>query len=266
MNTASADPGDIPIVERIAHVTEALRAYERGALDGQPTGLPSDPISMQALVAAFLCDLEHFASANDVDFTEAAVAGHDAYADEIAAARRYAIGDAVQLRHSPYRRGTISDIDDAHTDDPSYLVKVPGLPFVHCERAVALEPAPPFPAVQGMYRVAATVKQAEAELIDAKAHLHLGSTSPGWTQTYNRTVEALTAWSGCTSHELLTDLKTQINRRVQQLRTPVPSEQHPAALAAHDLADQTGSPSADADTAARSAPLPASSAARRDHA
>ncbi|WP_253876570.1 hypothetical protein [Actinomadura rupiterrae] len=200
--------------------------------------MPGDPIYVQALVSAFFCDLEHFASANDVDFAEAAVAGHDAYADEVAAARRYAMGDAVQLRHSPHRRGAISDIDDAHIDDPWYLVTVPGLPFVLCERAVALEPAPPFPAVQGMYRVAATVAQAEAELIDAKAHLRVGSPSPSWSQVYDRTLEALTGWGGCTAHELLTNLETQIHRRVQQLRSATPSEVHPARLAALDLADK----------------------------
>ncbi|MEV4251684.1 hypothetical protein AB0J52_00800 [Spirillospora sp. NPDC049652] len=235
MSTAPAHAGAAdPAVRRIANVTGALRAYEQGVFGDGPSAVPGERAYVQTLMSALICDLEHFAAAHGVDFTEAAVAGHETYADEIAAARRYAIGDAVQLRHSPHRRGIISEIDDAHAEDPSYLVKVPGLPYVHHERAVALEPTRPFPPVKGMFRVAATVDQAEAELIDAWAHLHLGYAAPGWTQTYDRVLKALSAWSGSTSHELLTNAKPQINQRMRQLREAVPSREHPARLASYD--------------------------------
>ncbi|MEV5574511.1 hypothetical protein AB0L06_31135 [Spirillospora sp. NPDC052269] len=232
--SVTAGSSDDPAVKRIAAATEALRTYERRVFGDGPSAVPGERTYVQTLMSALLCDLEHFAPANGVSFMEAAVAGHETYADEIAAARRYAIGDAVQLRHSPHRRGIISGIDDAHAEDPSYLVRVPGLPYVHHEHAVALEPVGSFPPVKGMFRAAVTVDQAEAELIDAWAHLHLGSAAPAWTQTYDRVLKALTAWSGSTSHELLTNLKPQINERVRQLRAAVPLQEHPARLASHD--------------------------------
>lgn len=237
--SVSAGSGDDPAVQRIASVTETLRTFERHLFGDGPSAVPGEQAYVQTLMSALMCDLEHFASANGVSFEEAAVAGHETYADEIAAARRYAIGDAVQLRHSPHRRGIISGIDDAHAKDPSYLVRVPGLPYVHHERAVALEPVGSFPPVKGMFRVAVTVDQAEAELIDAWAHLHLGSAAPAWTQTYDRVLRALTAWSGSTSYELLTNLRPQINERVQQLRAAGPLQEHAARLAAHDTTAPT---------------------------
>ncbi|MFC5187199.1 hypothetical protein [Actinomadura harenae] len=243
----SASPDTAPsssdhAVQRIATVTDALRTYEHGVFGDGPSAVPGEPAYVQTLMSSLICDLEHFASANGVDFMAAAVAGHETYADEIAAARRYAVGDAVQLRHSPHRRGIISGTDDAHADHPSYLVKVPGLPYVHHEHAVALEPIGPFPPVKGMFRVAVTVDQAEAELIDAWAHLHLGSAAPAWTQTYDRALKALTAWSGCTSHELLTNLRPQIDKRIQQLRAATPQPEHPARLASHDRTATSAAP------------------------
>ncbi|GAA1574434.1 hypothetical protein GCM10009678_66430 [Actinomadura kijaniata] len=228
--------GDSPHTQQISNAKQALTAYERASLlDPDNTPHPQDPDYLRDVLSALLCDLEHLATVHGVDFAQAVATGHRIHADEVAAARIYEVGDQVQIRLIPNRRGTVIEIDEAHGES-LYLVKVPGLPYLHQERAVSLEPAPPFPPVEGVDPPVTTAVQAEAALVEAAAHMRPGSPmySKYQGQT-NRLLEALSDWSGTRPNELLQDLSSKISRRGAELERPARPTGNPARLAARDF-------------------------------
>ncbi|WP_067479535.1 hypothetical protein [Actinomadura hibisca] len=213
--------------QRITDASRALSAYEESTFDS-PSALPSDPIYTQALMAAMLCDLEHYATAHGVDFVEAVSAGRETYADEIAAQKQYEIGDEVQFRLQPRLRGTVIDTSHAPNGDQTYLVKVSGLPYIREEPAVALDNAPPFPPTPTGPLTITRADQAEQVLVDQAARLR-GPHTDADRRTYELLLDALADWSGTTTHELLTDLAPRIRQTTSR-----PSATS-AELASHDF-------------------------------
>lgn len=207
---------DDPNAQRIANASRALETYERSAFPGSHSALP-DRTYAQALLGAMLCDLEHYAVSHGVDFAEAIAAGRETYTDEIAAQARYQVGDQVQLRLIPKRRGTVIDVGTGLDDEPVYLVRVPGLPYVHEERAVGLESAPPFPPTPVGPNTITSAEHAQSTLVDLAAR-ERALLSRVERRDYEHILQSLSDWSGSTSHDLLQDLRSRISQRADELR------------------------------------------------
>ncbi|MFI6515608.1 hypothetical protein ACIBF1_08635 [Spirillospora sp. NPDC050679] len=216
---------------RVVHATRALSAYAESAFLDDASVPPDDPIYIRSLLAAMLCDLEHYAAAHGVDFTEAVAAGREVHADEIAAQKRYAVGDEVRLRLQPRQRGTVIDTGRNAAGEQTYLVKVPGLPHVREEPAVALDSAPPFPPTPAGATVITRAEEAEEALIDQAVRLR-GPHTGDDRHLYETVLDALAGWSGTTAHELLADLAPRIAHRAAEPRKPPSPAAVPAKLAA----------------------------------
>ncbi|MDL4770731.1 hypothetical protein [Actinomadura xylanilytica] len=82
-------------VDNAAH---ALRAYEQDVFRNEMSALDGDASYTKALISGLLCDMEHLATAQGIDFAEAVATGHELYADEIAVHVHHQLG--------PQARGT----------------------------------------------------------------------------------------------------------------------------------------------------------------
>ncbi len=92
--------------QSIHRATHALTAYENDAFPGRPSLLHRDTFYTQALLAALVCDLEHYAHHHGIDFTAALSTGRAINAAEVTEETPYKIGDQVRLTRQHDRCGT----------------------------------------------------------------------------------------------------------------------------------------------------------------
>jgi hypothetical protein len=194
---------------RIDRATHALTAYEKAAFPGTPSLLHRDTLYVQALLAALVCDLEHYATHHGLDFTSALGTGRALHAAEVAEDAPYKVGDQVRLTRHDDRCGTVigwqTTSSHAETD---FLIAVPGLPFVCAEPAAHLAPAPAFPPTQTILGTVHHADQAEhlyttitARLLDAPEPARLAL-----EHDRRRLLAALSSWSGINQTRLHDEL------------------------------------------------------------
>lgn len=198
---------------RLDRATHALTAYENHAFPGKPSLLHHEGLYTQALLAALVCDLEHYAHHHGLDFASALSTGRALNATEVAEDAPYKVGDQVRLTRQHDRCGTVigwqtTNPDADATPDTAFLVAVPGIPFIYAEPAAHLAPAPAFPPTTTALGTVHHADQAE--------HLYTTITTrlPDAPEPARRTLEhdrrqlltALSTWSGITETRLHDEL------------------------------------------------------------
>lgn len=140
----------------------ALAAYERHAFPGKPSLLQRDAFYTQALLMALVCDLEHYAKHHGVNFASAVSTGRALNVSEVAEDAPYKVGDQVRLIRQDDRCGTVIGWHDDSSDaETSFLVVVPGIPYLYAESAAHLAAAPAFPPTQTVLGAVHRADQAE---------------------------------------------------------------------------------------------------------
>ncbi|MBO2447137.1 hypothetical protein J4573_08570 [Actinomadura barringtoniae] len=204
------------MTRRIANANRAITAYEGAAFPDAPSLLPGDPTYINAVLGALLCDLEHYADLHGIDFAAASATGRAAHDDEVAEQARYQVGDQVRLRRTGGECGTITGLKAEPGSEPTYLVEIPGVPYLVAEPALRLEPAPPFPRVTTQLGEATRADQAEKTLIKLVAR-NRGldpAAEAALRADCTRLVDALSTWSGTSQRELLHELGTGLAERI----------------------------------------------------
>lgn len=190
---------------RIDRATHALTTYENDAFPGKPSLLHRDTFYTQALLAALVCDLEHYAHHHGINFTSALSTGRALNASEVAEDAPYKVGDQVRLTRQDDRCGTVIGWQTTGPDtETCFLVAVPGIPFIYAEPAAHLAPAPDFPPTQTILGTVQHADQAEQLYITITTRL---PDAPESTQTAlehdrRRLLAALSSWSGITQTRL----------------------------------------------------------------
>ncbi|MEU8804046.1 hypothetical protein [Spirillospora sp. NPDC048819] len=195
--------------KRIDRATHALTAYEHDAFPGKPSLLQHDAFYAEALLAALLCDLEHYASHHGIDFSGVLSTGRAINASEVAEDAPYKIGDQARLTRQHDRCGTVIGWQTTSPDsETSFLVAVPGIPYVYAEPAAHLAPAPDFPATQTILGTIHHADQAEQLYITITARLAdtPDSTRHTLESDRRRLLAALSSWSGITETRLHNEL------------------------------------------------------------
>jgi hypothetical protein len=194
---------------RLDRATHALTAYENHAFPGKPSLLHHDGLYTQALLAALVCDLEHYAHHHGLDFACALSTGRALNAAEVAEETPYKVGDQVRLTRQHDRCGTVIGWQTTGPDpDTTFLVAVPGIPFIYAEPATHLASAPAFPPTQTALGTVHHADQAE--------HLYTTITTrlPNAPEPTRHTLEharqrllaALSSWSGISETRLHDEL------------------------------------------------------------
>ncbi|MEU8346660.1 hypothetical protein AB0C74_33615 [Spirillospora sp. NPDC048832] len=190
---------------RIDRATRALTAYENDAFPGKPSLLHRDAFYTQALLAALMCDLEHYAHHHGLDFASALSTGRALNAAEVAEDAPYKVGDQVRLTRQDGRCGTVIGWQTTGPDtEVSFLVAVPGIPFIYAEPAAHLAAAPDFPPTQTILGTVHHADQAEQLYITITTRL---PDAPEPTQNAlehdrRRLLATLSSWSGITQTRL----------------------------------------------------------------
>ncbi|GAA1875140.1 hypothetical protein [Actinomadura bangladeshensis] len=190
---------------RLDRATQALAAYEKAAFPGTPSLLRRDAFYSQALLAALICDLEHYAHHHGHDFATALSTGRALNAAEAAEDAPYKVGDQVRLTREHDRCGTVigwqTTSPHAETD---FLVAVPGIPFVYAEPATHLAPAPAFPPTTTVLGTVHHADQAERLYTTITTRLPDAPepTRHALEHDRRRLLTALSSWSGITETRL----------------------------------------------------------------
>ncbi|MFG2015648.1 hypothetical protein [Actinomadura geliboluensis] len=204
--------------QRIHRATHALTAYENDAFPGRPSLLHRDTFYTQALLAALVCDLEHYAHHHGIDFTAALSTGRAINAAEVTEDTPYKIGDQVRLTRQHDRCGTVIgwQTTGPHTG-PDFLVAVPGLPYTYAEPATHLAPAPAFPPTPTTLGTVHHADQAEQLYTTITTRLPHASerTRHALEQDRRRLLAALGSWSGITETRLRHELAPNPDARRQ---------------------------------------------------
>jgi hypothetical protein len=194
---------------RIDRATHALTAYENDAFPGKPSLLHRDTFYTQALLAALVCDLEHYAQHHGINFASALSTGRALNAAEVAEDAAYKVGDQVRLTRQDGRCGTVIGWQTTSPDtETSFLVAVPGIPFIYAEPATHLAAAPDFPPTQTILGTVQHADQAGQLYITITTRL---PDAPEPTRTAlehdcQRLLAALSSWSGITQTRLHDEL------------------------------------------------------------
>ncbi|GAA0544527.1 hypothetical protein [Actinomadura livida] len=189
-------------VTRAAH---ALRAYEQVAFSGEASLLQHDRIHTEALLAALICDLEHYANHHGIAFSNAVSAGRAIHAEENADLPTYTLGDQVRLTRQSGRCGTIIGWKNLAPDDQThFLIDVPGVSFVYAEAARHLAPAPPFPPTATNLGTVTHANQAAQTYTSIAARLPSTAepTRRALQHDAHKLLDALSSWSGITITQL----------------------------------------------------------------
>ncbi|MFA1551739.1 hypothetical protein [Actinomadura chokoriensis] len=189
-------------IERAVH---ALIAYEHDAFPGKPSLLQRDPFYAEALLAALLCDLEHYASHHGINFSDVLSTGRAINASEVAEDTPYKIGDQARLTHQHNRCGTVIGWQTISPDtETSFLVAVPGVPYVYAEPATRLAPAPDFPPTHTIVGAVHHADQAEQLYITMTTRLTdaSGPIRAALEHDRKKLLAALSSWSGITETRL----------------------------------------------------------------
>ncbi|MFD0900065.1 hypothetical protein [Actinomadura sediminis] len=207
-----------PKTSQLVRASKALEGYEEAAFPGKSSLLGRDKLYSSALLAALICDLEHYANQHDLSFAHAVNVGRSAHAEEAAEQATYFIGDHVRLLNHDGRCGTIigwATIDDH--EDRLFLIVVPGVSRVYDERAADLEPAPPFPATSTTTGEVTHALQAESAYIGFAARIPRTAPSlqPALRQDCQKLLSALSTWSGVSVPELLKGLHPKVTKHTE---------------------------------------------------
>lgn len=195
--------------KRIDRATHALTAYELDAFPGKPSLLQQDPFYTEALLAALICDLEHYASHHGINFSGVVSTGRAINAGEVADDAPYKIGNEARLTRQHDRCGTIIGWQTTSPDtETSFLVAVPGIPYVHAEPAAHLAPAPAFPLTETILGTVHHADQAEQLYISITTRLPDApeSTRHRLEHDRQRLLAALSSWSGIPATRLHNEL------------------------------------------------------------
>lgn len=216
---------------QITRATKALQGYEEAAFPGKPSLLDRDQLYASALMAALICDLEHYAGRRGLSFSSVINTGRSVHADEAAEQSFYGIGDHVRLPHHGGRCGTIIGwVVTDNADDQTFLIAVPGVTHVYDEPAARLAPAPSFPATSTTLGTVTRALQAESAYINLAMRIP-GTALPAQAalrQDCQRLLAALSTWSGVPTPELLKNLNPKIVNAARAERTapPPPQQDH----------------------------------------
>lgn len=193
---------------RLDRATHALTAYENHAFPGKPSLLHRDGLYTQALLAALVCDLEHYAHHHGLDFASALSTGRALNASEVAEDALYKVGDQVRLVHHD-RCGTVigwqtTGPDPDAAPDTAFLVAVPGIPFIYAEPAAHLAPAPAFPPTTTALGTVHHADQAEHLYTTITTRLTDAPEPARHALEHDRKrlLAALSTWSGITQTRL----------------------------------------------------------------
>ncbi|MFG2006169.1 hypothetical protein ACGFNU_44170 [Spirillospora sp. NPDC048911] len=210
-NSEATDPATI---RRVTNAARAIAIYELVTFPGQPSNLSGDSEDAKALLGSLLCDLEHYADALGIDFTEAAKAGRAAHADEIAETQRFHPGDEVKLRRPGGACGTITGFQCEPGDEPTFIVEIPGRAYLLMEQSVHLEPAPPFPTVTTRLGEVMRADQADKMLLKLAIRSPRTGADAITRQECGKLLDALSSWSGTPRHQLLAVLGPGLADRI----------------------------------------------------
>ncbi len=192
---------DAAMARRRSRGQKALKAYEQTAFPSEPSLLQHDGRYAQALLGALMCDLEHYARSQRIDFSAAVTTGHAINLEESAEA--YKIGDQVRLDRHEGRCGTIIGWHTA--DQTCFLIDVPGLP-TYAEPAAHLSPAPPFPQVNTSLGMVTRADQAECAYLQLTTRPPLPLMPSELDGERRALLTSLSAWSGVPETRLLQEL------------------------------------------------------------
>ncbi|WP_344901418.1 hypothetical protein [Actinomadura meridiana] len=179
--------------------THALTAYEQQAFPGQPPLLQRDTLYTEALLAALVCDLEHYAAYHGINFSAVLGNGREINAQETAEDAPFKVGDQVRLTRQSDLCGTIVAWQNTASDTETiFIVEVPGLSYLHAETAANLTPAPPFPPTNTSFGPITDASQAEQTYISIMAQLPkaLVPTRRALEQDRELLLSTLSSWSG----------------------------------------------------------------------
>ncbi|MFF4240884.1 hypothetical protein ACFYYL_33840 [Actinomadura geliboluensis] len=242
--------------QRIDRAAHALTAYENDAFPGEPSLLHRDAFYTQALLAALVCDLEHYAHHHGIDFASALSAGRAINAAEVAEDIPYKIGDQVRLTRQHDRCGTVIgwQTTSLHTQT-DFLVAVPGIPYTYAEPSTHLAPAPAFPP---MHTTLGTVHYADqAEQLYTTITTRLPDaperTRHALEHDRRRLLTALSSWSGITETRLHHELAPNPDAR----RPPPTATRAAAADFPIDIDQSAPAPTPNPHTRPQTPPSPA---------
>ncbi|MEU8305965.1 hypothetical protein AB0C84_20635 [Actinomadura sp. NPDC048955] len=196
-------------IKRIDRATHALIAYELDAFPGKPSLLQRDPFYSEALLAALVCDLEHYANHHGINFSGIVSTGRALNAEEVSEDAPYKPGDHVCLTRQHDYCGTVIGWQTTGTDEEtSYLVAVPGIPYIYAEVATHLAPAPAFPPTETILGTVHSADQAEQLYFNIVKQLPNApaSTRPKLEHDRQRLLDALSSWSGISVSRLHNEL------------------------------------------------------------
>lgn len=205
--------------KRIDRATHTLTAYEHHAFPGTPSLLQCDAFYTQALLAALVCDLEHYAAHHGINFGDALGTGRAINASEVAEEAPYKVGDQVRLTRQHDRCGTVIGWQTTSADtETCFLVAVPGLPYAYAEPAAHLTLAPEFPPTETKLGTVRHADQAEQLYITITARIVEAPepTRHALEQDRRRLLTALSSWSGITETRLHEELAPRSRTRRHQ--------------------------------------------------
>lgn len=206
---------------RIDRATRALTAYELDAFPGKPSLLKRDTFYTETLLAALICDLEHYTHHHGINFSAVLKAGRAINAQETTQNTQYKVGDQARLTRQDDRCGTVIGWQTTNPDtETCFLIAVPGIPYIYAESAAHLAPAPDFPPTQTILGTVHHADQAEQLYISITTHLPNApdSTRPTLEHDRQRLLTALSSWSGIPETRLHNELTP---------RVPTPNRQPP---------------------------------------
>ena len=195
--------------KRIERATHTLTVYELDAFPGKPSLLQRDPFYTEALLAALVCDLEHYANYHGINFSGVVSTGRALNAEEVSEDAPYKPGDQVRLTRQDDRCGTVIGWQTTGPDDETtYLVAVPGIPYIYAEPATYLAPAPAFPPTETILGTVNSADQAEQLYINVTKQLPNApaSTRPKLEHDCQRLLAVLSSWSGVSASRLHNEL------------------------------------------------------------
>ncbi|NDU73842.1 hypothetical protein GWI34_14515 [Actinomadura sp. DSM 109109] len=239
--------------QRIHRATNTLTAYELDAFPGKPSLLQRDPFYTEALLAALICDLEHYAIHHGINFSGVVNTGRALNAEEVVEDAPYKPGDQVCLTRQYDQCGTVIGWQNTGPDaETSYLIAVPGFPYIYAEAATHLAPAPAFPPTETVLGTVLYANQAEQLYFNICKQLPNApeSTRLKLEHDRQRLLAALSSWSGTSASRIHDELAP----RPTTAGFPQPNTH--AAAADFPTGINHNATTAPADTSARKQPPP----------
>ncbi|MFD0690949.1 hypothetical protein [Actinomadura fibrosa] len=190
---------DNAAAKQIGRAAKALEAYEQDAFPGEASLLQGDTLYAEALLTGLICDLEHYATTHGINFSETVRTGHSINLEEVADQAPYTVGAEVQLLRQPGYCGTIIGWGNTASGlEQTFLIEVPGIPYIFEEPTHHLASAPAFPVTSTTLGDLQHADQAEQAYADLAAQLPRATTAarPVIERDCQALITALSSWSG----------------------------------------------------------------------